>query len=78
MGVLIKGRWREEDLPQEVAPSGEFKRVESRFRDRITQPIESRVVDRIAVALPHEWSVGDEPEPFEILEDRGFVLSEIT
>jgi len=36
MGVLIKGRWREEDLPQEVAPSGEFKRVESAFRDRIS------------------------------------------
>lgn len=35
MGVLIEGRWREEDLPQEVAPSGEFKRVESRFRERI-------------------------------------------
>jgi glutathionyl-hydroquinone reductase len=36
MGVLIEGRWREEELPQEVAASGEFKRVESRFRDRIT------------------------------------------
>ncbi len=36
MGVLIEGRWTEQDLPQEIAPSGEFKRIESRFRDRIT------------------------------------------
>ena len=36
MGVLIEGRWREEDLPQETAASGEFKRVESSFRNRIT------------------------------------------
>jgi putative glutathione S-transferase len=37
MGVLIDGRWREEDeLPQETGTSGEFKRVESAFRDRIT------------------------------------------
>ena len=36
MGVLIEGRWTEEDLAQETAASGEFKRVESRFRDRIT------------------------------------------
>lgn len=36
MGVLIEGRWAEKDLPQEVAPSGEFRRIESRFRDRIT------------------------------------------
>jgi len=36
MGVLIDGRWRDEDLPQEVAKSGAFERIESRFRDRIT------------------------------------------
>ena len=37
MGVLIEGRWREdEELPQETGASGEFKRVESVFRDRIT------------------------------------------
>lgn len=36
MGVLIEGRWREEELPQEIAPGGEFKRVESRFRGRIS------------------------------------------
>ena len=36
MGVLIEGRWTEEELAQETAASGEFKRVESSFRDRIT------------------------------------------
>ena len=35
MGILFEGRWREEDLPQETA-GGEFRRIESRFRDRIT------------------------------------------
>jgi glutathionyl-hydroquinone reductase len=36
MGVLIEGRWTEEELAQETAASGEFKRVESSFRHRIT------------------------------------------
>ncbi len=36
MGVLIDGAWRNEELPQEVAKSGEFRRVDSSFRDRIT------------------------------------------
>jgi len=36
MGVLIEGAWRDEELPQETSSAGEFKRVESRFRDRIT------------------------------------------
>ncbi len=36
MGVLIEGRWTERDLPQEIAASGEFKRIESRFRDHIS------------------------------------------
>ncbi len=36
MGVLIDGVWRDEELPQETAQSGEFKRVDSAFRDRIT------------------------------------------
>jgi putative glutathione S-transferase len=36
MGVLIEGAWREEELPQETSSAGEFKRVESAFRDRIT------------------------------------------
>jgi putative glutathione S-transferase len=36
MGVLIDGIWRDEELPQETGGGGEFKRVDSRFRDRIT------------------------------------------
>ena len=36
MGVLIEGAWREEELPQETSSAGEFKRVESAFRDRIS------------------------------------------
>jgi putative glutathione S-transferase len=36
MGVLIEGIWRDEELPQETGKSGEFKRVDSSFRDRIT------------------------------------------
>jgi putative glutathione S-transferase len=36
MGVLIDGTWRDEELPQEVGRAGEFHRVDSRFRDRIT------------------------------------------
>src|SRR5688500_3801235 len=36
MGVLIEGRWSEQEAPQEVGAGGDFRRVESRFRDRIT------------------------------------------
>jgi putative glutathione S-transferase len=36
MGVLIDGAWRDEELPQETAQSGDFRRVDSAFRDRIT------------------------------------------
>jgi putative glutathione S-transferase len=36
MGVLIDGAWRDEELPQETGKSGEFKRSDSRFRDRVT------------------------------------------
>ena len=36
MGVLIDGIWRDEELPQELGRTGEFRRVDSRFRDRIT------------------------------------------
>jgi len=35
VGALIEGVWREQELPQETAANGEFRRVESRFRDRI-------------------------------------------
>jgi putative glutathione S-transferase len=36
MGVLIDGAWRDEELPQETGRAGEFRRADSRFRDRIT------------------------------------------
>jgi putative glutathione S-transferase len=36
MGVLIEGMWRDEELPQETGREGEFRRVDSRFRDRIS------------------------------------------
>jgi putative glutathione S-transferase len=36
MGVLIDGVWRDQELPQETGGTGEFKRADSSFRDRIT------------------------------------------
>ncbi|HEY7244699.1 MAG TPA: glutathione S-transferase family protein [Xanthobacteraceae bacterium] len=36
MGVLIDGIWRDEELPQETGSGGEFRRADSRFRDRVT------------------------------------------
>ena len=36
MGVLIEGHWREEELAQETSARGDFTRVDSAFRDRIT------------------------------------------
>src|SRR5664279_2851543 len=36
MGVLIDGVWRDEELPQEATATGEFRRVDSSFRDRVT------------------------------------------
>ena len=36
MGVLIEGVWRDQELPQETSTGGEFKRVASAFRDRIS------------------------------------------
>jgi glutathionyl-hydroquinone reductase len=36
MGILVDGEWRDEELPAESAASGEFRRVDSRFRDRVT------------------------------------------
>lgn len=36
MGVLIDGLWREEELAQETSQRGEFTRIDSAFRDRIT------------------------------------------
>src|SRR5882757_1863931 len=36
MGVLIDGKWTDGELPQETTAAGQFKRVDSQFRDRIT------------------------------------------
>src|SRR5215218_7282506 len=36
MGVLIDGKWSDGELPQETSETGQFKRVDSSFRDRIT------------------------------------------
>ena len=36
MGVLIKGIWRDEELPQEIGRIGDFRRADSSFRDHIT------------------------------------------
>jgi putative glutathione S-transferase len=36
MGVLVEGTWRDGELPQETGASGEFRRADSAFRDRIT------------------------------------------
>jgi putative glutathione S-transferase len=36
MGILVEGRWRDEELPQEASKAGEFLRADSGFRDRIT------------------------------------------
>ena len=36
MGMLVDGKWRDEDLPQETGKAGNFQRIDSVFRDRIT------------------------------------------
>src|SRR5690349_17958493 len=36
MGVLIQGVWRDEELPQELGGTGDFRRADSIFRQRIT------------------------------------------
>ncbi len=36
MGVLIDGVWTDGELPQEAGERGQFRRADSRFRDRIT------------------------------------------
>ncbi len=36
MGVLIEGVWRDQELPQETGQDGEFRRADSRFRERVT------------------------------------------
>ena len=36
MGILVDGQWRDEELPVETGKAGNFQRVDSVFRDRIT------------------------------------------
>ena len=36
MGIVVDGQWRDEELPQETSKAGDFRRADSRFRDRIT------------------------------------------
>ena len=36
MGILVDGKWREEELPQETSQRGDFERSASRFREFIT------------------------------------------
>jgi len=36
MGILLNGQWRDEDLAAETGKTGEFQRIESRFRDRVS------------------------------------------
>lgn len=36
MGIVVDGRWRDEEIAGETGATGEFRRAESRFRDRIT------------------------------------------
>jgi len=36
MGMLVDGAWRDEDLPAETGIAGNFQRIDSAFRDRVT------------------------------------------
>src|SRR5262245_33237724 len=36
MGILVDGKWRDEELPAETGKAGDFQRIDSRFRDWIT------------------------------------------
>ena len=36
MGALIEGKWSDEEFAAEVGRTGEFRRVDSKFRDRVT------------------------------------------
>jgi glutathionyl-hydroquinone reductase len=42
MGVLLNGRWTDGELPQETGGRGQFQRVESRFRERVSADGSSR------------------------------------
>ena len=36
MGMLVDGKWRDEEPPAEVGKAGNFQRLDSAFRDRVT------------------------------------------
>jgi putative glutathione S-transferase len=36
MGILVDGKWRDEDLPEEMGKAGNFQRLDSVFRGRVT------------------------------------------
>lgn len=36
MGVLIEGKWRGSEMPQEAGQFSQFKRVDGAFRERLT------------------------------------------
>jgi glutathionyl-hydroquinone reductase len=36
MGVLIQGKWTDGELPEETGQTGQFKRIDSAFRDRVS------------------------------------------
>jgi glutathionyl-hydroquinone reductase len=36
MGILIDGKWTDEQLPEETGKAGDFRRADSRFRDFVT------------------------------------------
>jgi glutathionyl-hydroquinone reductase len=42
MGVLLNGRWTDGELPQETGGRGQFQRIESRFRERVSADGSSR------------------------------------
>ena len=61
MGMLIDGRWTEE-VPPETGAGGEFRRIASAFRDRVTADGFLRVDDslrqRFIVQLVEEDAAG--------------------
>jgi len=36
MGMLVDGKWRDEEPPAETGKAGNFQRIDSAFRDRVT------------------------------------------
>ncbi len=36
MGILVDGKWLDEEFAQETSKSGNFQRIDSAFRDRVT------------------------------------------